>query len=240
MMTQHLYLCSADAPTPERLLEAFPDLQSLDLPALLARYGTHCLPDAGADLVPCLVWLSASAAQWVQQLRQILQARPQARVVLLSGAPEPVEGLRALNEGVRGYTHAYGVPALLQEVGVVVAHGGLWVGPDLLQRLVGATHTALGSRAGARGAASAGGSAAATGQVAPNAWTALSPREAQVARLVAAGRSNKEVADSLFISERTVKAHLGTIFDKLAVRDRLQLVLRLAGSAQPGATNAAM
>jgi len=37
------------------------------------------------------------------------------------------------------------------------------------------------------------------------------------------------VAAQLFISERTVKAHLGTVFDKLGVRDRVQLVLHLSG-----------
>ncbi len=68
---------------------------------------------------------------------------------------------------------------------------------------------------------------------ASNAWAALSAREAQVARTVLAGRSNKEVAAQLFISERTVKAHLGAVFEKLGVRDRLQLVLRLAASAPP-------
>jgi DNA-binding NarL/FixJ family response regulator len=54
-----------------------------------------------------------------------------------------------------------------------------------------------------------------------------------VARAVSAGRSNKEVADKMFISERTVKAHLGAIFEKLGVRDRLQLVLRLSASPEP-------
>jgi len=60
----------------------------------------------------------------------------------------------------------------------------------------------------------------------------------QVARAVSAGRSNKEVADKMFISERTVKAHLGAIFEKLGVRDRLQLVLRLAASPELASTSA--
>ena len=38
----------------------------------------------------------------------------------------------------------------------------------------------------------------------------------------------------MFISERTVKAHMGAVFEKLGVRDRLQLVLRLAGFPDPG------
>ena len=42
------------------------------------------------------------------------------------------------------------------------------------------------------------------------------------------GCSNKEVARQLDITERTVKAHLGAIYRKLGVRDRMQLVLKMA------------
>ena len=127
-----------------------------------------------------------------------------------------------MNEGVRGYTHAFAVPALLQEVALVVEHGGLWVGPELLQRLVTATNTALHQRKDpASQAKQAVGNA--------SALSVLSAREAEVARAVAAGHSNKEVADLLNISERTVKAHLGSSFEKLDVRDRLQLTLLLSG-----------
>jgi len=53
----------------------------------------------------------------------------------------------------------------------------------------------------------------------------LTPRERDVAIEVAHGATNKEVAQRLNITERTVKAHLGAVFEKLGVRDRLQLVL---------------
>lgn len=217
MSTQHFFLSSAQAPLPERLSVAFPVVQALDAAALLAQ-----LPVQSTE--SCLVWLSSADAQWSASLRQILQAKPDARVVLLSSAPEPVEGLKALNEGARGYTHAYAVPALLQEVALVVEHGGLWVGPDLLQRLVGSTSAALASHP-------------ASSAPMDNAWASLSAREAQVARSVSAGRSNKEVAALMFISERTVKAHLGAVFEKLGVRDRLQLVLRLAASVDTMASS---
>jgi DNA-binding NarL/FixJ family response regulator len=55
----------------------------------------------------------------------------------------------------------------------------------------------------------------------------LTPRERDVAEQVALGASNKEIAERLDITPRTVKAHMGAIFDKLGVRDRLQLVLAL-------------
>lgn len=223
MSTQHFFLSSPDSALPERLLEAFADIAPLNASALLAR-----LPAVPA--AQSLIWLSNTDAQWPQALRQILQVKPDARVVLLSGVPEPAEGLRALNDGARGYTHAFGVPALLQEVALVIGHGGLWVGPDLLQRLVGSTNAALAAQQAVSKAQSP--TAAAPG-TSPNAWNLLSAREAQVAKAVSAGRSNKEVADKMFISERTVKAHLGAIFEKLGVRDRLQLVLRLAASPEP-------
>ena len=225
MKIEHYFLRSASAPVPDRWRQAFAAGQALDAPELLARLRAQSQAQG-------LVWLSTADAQWSLYLQQILHSQVGVRVVLLSSTPAPLEGLNALNAGVRGYTHAYAVPALLQEVAMVVEHGGLWVGPDLLQRLIGSTHAALAGRPGLLGAAA--------GAAAPvaNPWATLSTREAQVARAVSAGRSNKEVATLLFISERTVKAHLGTVFEKLGVRDRLQLVLRLAASAAPGSTPA--
>jgi DNA-binding NarL/FixJ family response regulator len=65
---------------------------------------------------------------------------------------------------------------------------------------------------------------------APVDWAApLTERERQVAQAVAAGASNKEIARQLGITERTIKAHTGAIFEKLAVRDRLQLSLLVHG-----------
>ncbi|MCX6054452.1 MAG: response regulator transcription factor [Chloroflexi bacterium] len=54
----------------------------------------------------------------------------------------------------------------------------------------------------------------------------LSNREIEILRLVATGASNKEIAESLIISEGTVKNHLSSILGKLNVRDRMQAVLK--------------
>ncbi len=221
MSIEQLFLADAGGAAPQRWCEAFPCGLTLTLAQVLERV-------ARLSTEPRLIWMSSAEARWIERLREILRLQPGARVGVLSPMPEEREGLSALNEGARGYTHAYGVPALLREVAVVVEHGGLWVGPELLQRLVGSTHAALERRvANPRAAESAAGAL-------PNAWTALSAREAEVARAVSAGRSNKEVAALMDITERTVKAHLGALFEKLGVRDRLQLVLRLSAFADPG------
>jgi DNA-binding CsgD family transcriptional regulator len=60
----------------------------------------------------------------------------------------------------------------------------------------------------------------------------LTPSERRVAELVAAGRSNREVAQALFISRATVETHLRSVFRKLDVASRDQLAPLLSGHAQ--------
>jgi two-component system, NarL family, nitrate/nitrite response regulator NarL len=55
--------------------------------------------------------------------------------------------------------------------------------------------------------------------------SALTTREAQIAKAVAEGRGNREIATQLGITEQTVKNHLTSIFEKVGVNSRLQLAL---------------
>jgi len=194
----------AAAEPPSRWLQAFPEGQWCDWATLgvVWREGDT-------------VWLPAHRPDWEARLQAWHVAHPDAAVVVLSTDLQDEQGLRALQAGARGYAHLLAVPAVLREVAAVVIHGGLWVGPSLLQRLMRATQAAL-NRQIPRPAAELD-------------LSALSVREVQVARAVAAGHSNKEVARQLDITERTVKAHLGAIFEKWGLRDRVQLVLRMNG-----------
>jgi DNA-binding NarL/FixJ family response regulator len=59
----------------------------------------------------------------------------------------------------------------------------------------------------------------------------LTKREEEIVRLVVQGLSNKQISKRLFISEKTVKNHLGNVFNKLGISDRLNLaVSRLGGN----------
>jgi DNA-binding CsgD family transcriptional regulator len=63
---------------------------------------------------------------------------------------------------------------------------------------------------------------------------ALTPAEERVAALVAEGKTNREVAAALFLSDRTVEGHLSRIFGKLGVRHRTELARALASGQSRG------
>lgn len=203
-MSEHIFL-APESVAHVRWREAFPDARIF--------HGTRGLPAMTSGDV---VWVAAELPRWRSVVTERRRSSPACAIVLLSLQPDQNEGLTGLELGARGYCHALAVPSLLREVAAVVTHGGLWVGPDLMQRL-------LSSLTGRFGAGD---------RHASDAFSALSEREAEVARRVAAGRTNKEVARALDITERTVKAHLSAVFDKLGVRDRLQLVLRYGRAEQ--------
>lgn len=208
-MGKHIYWSSASAQPaiqpPERWLQAFPQGQWCNWNTLLDTALAHDT-----------LWVPVQHPDWLAKVAELVRRLPQCTVVVLSPVPYDAEGLRAINAGAKGYCHLLAVPELLREVAQVVQHGGLWLGPELVQRLMAATRDLL---------------ARSPNAAVPKADVSLlSERELQVARAVTEGKSNKEVADLLHISERTVKAHLGAVFEKLGVRDRVQLVLHLSHS----------
>jgi predicted ATPase/DNA-binding CsgD family transcriptional regulator len=69
--------------------------------------------------------------------------------------------------------------------------------------------------------------------------TALSARQAEIAQLVATGKSNREIADVLSLSDRTVETHIAALFSKLGVRSRTELAALIVRRAGDGGTHGA-
>ncbi|RYZ88600.1 MAG: response regulator transcription factor [Moraxellaceae bacterium] len=169
----------------------------------------HAEQDLPADMRGNIVWVVLSDIFTLAHIAKWVASG--ARVIGLTQAEDPHQAKQVLEAGANGYLHYLAVVPVLQQASQVIEMGGLWLGVDLMRQLVFATANII--------------------QLAPEKvhLDLLSAREQDVAKAVAAGKSNKEVARELAITERTVKAHLSAVFDKLHVRDRLHLVLVLSG-----------
>ncbi|MBD5802611.1 Transcriptional regulatory protein DegU [Azoarcus sp. Aa7] len=197
-MSQNIFLCSETVRPSTRWLDAFPEGVCHEQRTL-----------AGAARPGDVIWVEAGHGDWLENLGTLVRTLAGCHLVVVSMTPDSADAVAALDRGARAYCHALAVPSVFRDVELVVRHGGLWVGPELMARVVGAAGRALAPHVEAP-------------------LPLLSGREAEVAHEVVNGLSNKEIAAKLGITERTVKAHMGAIFEKLGVRDRLQLVLRLS------------
>jgi len=134
----------------------------------------------------------------------VLRISPRTQVLVLTASDEKEEHVRALKLGAKGVIPKDAArQTLLQAIHAVCA-GQMWVDRALADEL---------SRLGPDGPSS--------GRRSGN---GLTERELEIVRLVASAYKNKEVGHTLTISERTVKTHLTSIFQKLGVRDRVGLV----------------
>lgn len=164
---------------------------------------------------PGIVWCRLRANEDLSTVLAAMDRTGGHPVVVLGDEPDETLVMQAIAAGAAGCCNSRAAPDVLRQVATVVSNGGLWIGQSLLQRLVTGTAKSYGQR---------------PNEVKNFGWESkLSERELQVAKLVAGGASNKEVADRLSISERTVKAHLTAIFEKLGLRDRLQLSVTVNG-----------
>ncbi len=117
--------------------------------------------------------------------------------------------LEALRAGARGYLLKDVTVEQLARAVATLAEGGTLIAPSITDRLVRAIQS---------GPPPVGADAPAVQE--------LTEREVEVLRLIAAGYSNREIAEVVFLAEGTVKNHVSTILLKLGVRDRTRAVLR--------------
>ena len=137
----------------------------------------------------------------------------ESRVVCASSSPKNAAAIQALDVGCSAFVHAFADFKTLKQVQQVVVSGQIWVGRELMQQLLSGAN-----RAGVL-----------RGEPDREWTTQLTSREQEIALLAANGASNKAIAINCSITERTVKAHLAAIFEKLNLTDRLQLALRVHG-----------
>ena len=173
------------------------------LPAVLAMLESY----ADIDLV--LLDLHMPGSHGLAGLAAVRAQHPGVAVVVVSANEDPRVVRRALAHGAAGYLPKSSGLEELREAILTVRDCAQWLPPGL--------------RAAVASAESAPEDAALAARLA-----SLSPQQFRVLSLVAEGLLNKQIADRLQVQERTVKAHLSAIFERLGVRNRTQagVVLR--------------
>jgi DNA-binding NarL/FixJ family response regulator len=132
----------------------------------------------------------------VETIRQIRQRTPDARFIVLTTYEGDEDIHQAMEAGASGYL-VKGLPQEMLVTAVRRVHGGgRYFPPPVSQALAARTRD-----------------------------SSLSPRERQVLELVAKGKSNKEIASALGITEATVKCHVSVILMRLNAADRTQAVM---------------
>lgn len=159
----------------------------------------------------------------IEATRRIVEADPRIRVLVLTTFDLDEYAFGALRAGASGFVLKDVRPADLVAAVRTVARGDAVVSPRVTRRLIEEFATLSPVLDGVRAARR-------------RALDSLTDREREVLESLARGRSNAEIADALFVSEATVKSHVGRIFTKLGVRDRVQAVVLAyeLGFVRPG------
>jgi DNA-binding NarL/FixJ family response regulator len=162
-----------------------------------------------------LMDLNMPGCDGVAATARITAEHPGTRVVVLTTYADDESIIRALQAGALGYLTKEATRAEIGRAVHAAAAGQAILDPGVQQRLLSAAARAPGAPGVPRAPGVPGAGAA-------GADDELTPREAEVLRLIAAGQSNREIARTLFVSEATVKTHVNRIFAKTGSRDRAQ------------------
>jgi NarL family two-component system response regulator LiaR len=141
----------------------------------------------------------------LEALRRLRAVSPSTRVVVLTSYAQDEKVLAAIRAGAAGYLLKDVRPPELLEAIRRAAGGEAWLHPTAAARLM--------REFAQRGAAEEADAAR------------LTPRELEVLRLIAQGKSNRDIAAELVVSEKTVKTHVSNILAKLHLADRTQAAL---------------
>jgi len=193
------------------VLETEPDLRVVG-EAADGRVALQQVASLAPDVV--LMDIRMPGGDGIEATRRIVAAHPATRVLVLTTFDLDEYAFGALQAGASGFLLKNAEPAELIRAVRAVAAGDAVVEPRVTQLLLDMFSGQLLSRSGGD-----------VGSGEDPRLADLTPRELEVLRLVARGMSNLEIAAELHLSTTTVKTHTGNLLAKLALRDRVQLVI---------------
>ena len=178
-------------------LESFPDMKVIGI----AVSGEELLQHL-AEWKPDVILqdlLMPGGIDGIETTRRVLQVMPSVKVIALTASVDEARMMGVLRAGAAGYVRKDAEPETLLAAVRAVAAGRTYIDPAVSKQIL------LQPASG---------------------YDELTPRETDLLRQLALGRSNKEIATALTIGEETVKSHVGSLFAKLQVENHAQAIVR--------------
>jgi len=144
---------------------------------------------------------------------EISTTKTKSQLLLLGNIPSHEEVVGLMNAGVRGYFDLNDPSDQLSDAIRIIHKGDIWLPRDKMSSIMDRIISVVGR------------------DLKEKTLDQLTPTEFQVLRLIGQGKSNDEIAESLFISKNTVRSHIKSIYAKLNTHSRLQLALYAINSA---------
>jgi len=130
------------------------------------------------------------------------------KIIFFSNTPNTEEAISWFQKGIKGYLNAHANPDRIRQAIKTVSSGNIWLGQSVMQAMI--TNSLKPKITSSDG------------------WKKMvTQKEANALDHLLTGKTNKEIADLMCISERTVKAHVSSLFKKFNTKDRLALVLQI-------------
>ena len=187
--------------------DCFPDAEVVEAPN--ASSALELMP-GGVEIA--LVDVRMPDADGLELLHELKTRWPDVPVIMLTSFDHAHYVRRALAEGAAGYMLKDATPEdLEQAIKVAISGGGNVLSPKVIQNLFDAT--------------GGGETVAPEGSRSSRSTGVLTQRETDILALLSEGKSNRDISRALYLSEKTVKAHLAAIFRKLGVTNRTQAAM---------------
>ena len=160
------------------------------------------------DLAALLMDVRLNVSDVIATIQQLRRKRPEMKIIAMGVALEANHVQAVIGAGAKGYLAETASEGEIRMAVEVVLDGSVWAPRKVLAQLIDA--------GGVQGTAAAADSIA----------NKMTPRESEVLKLLAEGKSNRDIAEALNIDEVTVKAHLGRMLRKTGSSNRVELTLR--------------
>lgn len=207
----HLLIVDDHTLFREGLRALFSTIEDIDLvgEATTGKEAIELAEEIQPDVI--LMDIDMPGISGVQATRSILRKTPSIGIVMVTMLEDDASVFSAMRAGARGYVLKGAQPDELVQTIRAVARGQVLFGPAIATRMMRFFNEQ---------------EAQFRATLPEEAFPELTPRELEVLELIAEGDKNREIAEKLVISSKTVRNHITNIFSKLQVADRTQAILK--------------